>query len=314
MRIGFMGTPDFAKAHLEALVKAGHEVSFVLSRADKPVGRKKILTAPPVKECALSYNIPVYQPESLKDGAISDVLSKYDPELIVVVAYGRILPEYVLNYPKFGCINVHGSLLPKYRGASPVQSAIIDGEKETGVTVMYMDKGLDTGDMILKKKCDIDIKDNQITLFEKLEKLGTEALIETIELISKGEAKREKQNEEESNYASILTSKTGHIDWEKDAITVHNLVRGTYPWPSAYSYIGGAKFKITETEVVKGSGESGEVLVSNPKEGLVVACKNDAVKILRLQAEGGKEMNACDYLRGHSIEVGTMFDKYTEEV
>ncbi len=314
MRIGFMGTPDFARAHLEALIKAGHEVSFVLCRADKPVGRKKILTAPPVKECALSENIPVYQPESLKDGAISDVLTKYDPELIVVVAYGRILPEYVLSYPKFGCINVHGSLLPKYRGASPVQSAIIDGEKETGVTVMYMDKGLDTGDMILKKKCDIDIKDNQITLFEKLEKLGTEALIETIELISKGEAKREKQNEEESNYASILTSKTGHMDWEKDALTIHNLVRGTYPWPSAYSYFEGAKFKITETEVVKGTGKCGEVLVSDPKAGLVIACKSDALKVLRLQAEGGKEMNACDYLRGHSIEVGKTFDKYTEEV
>ena len=236
MRIGFMGTPDFAKAHLEALINGGHEVSFVLCRADKPVGRKKILTAPPVKECALEHNIPVYQPESLKDGAIADVLDKYNPELIVVVAYGRILPGYVLDYPKYGCINVHGSLLPKYRGASPVQSAIIDGEKETGITVMYMDKGLDTGDMILKKKCEIDIKDNQTTLFGKLEKLGTEALLETIELIAEGKAEREKQNEEESNYASVLTSKTGHIDWEKDALTIHNLVRGTYPWPAAYSY------------------------------------------------------------------------------
>ena len=313
MRIGFMGTPDFARAHLEALVNAGHEVLFVLSRADKPVGRKKILTAPPVKECALSFNIPVYQPESLKDGAIADVLDQYKPELIVVVAYGRILPEYVLNYPKYGCINVHGSLLPKYRGASPVQSAIIDGEKETGVTVMYMDKGLDTGDMILKKKCEIDIKDNQITLFEKLEKLGTEGLLEAIELIESGNVKREKQSEEDSNYASILTSKTGHIDWEKDALSVHNLVRGTYPWPASYSYIDGAKFKITETEIVDKSGNPGEVIVSSPKEGLVIACGSGAVKVLRLQAEGGKEMNAGDYLRGHSIDVGKVFEKYTEE-
>ncbi len=314
MRIGFMGTPDFARAHLEALINKGHEVAFVLCRADKPVGRKKILTAPPVKECALLHNIPVYQPESLKDGAIANVLDEYKPELIVVVAYGRILPEYVLSYPKYGCINVHGSLLPRYRGASPVQSAIIDGEKETGITVMYMDKGLDTGDMILKKKCDIDIKDNQITLFEKLEKLGTEGLLEAIELIGSGKAEREKQNEEESNYASILTSKTGHIDWEKDALSVHNLVRGTYPWPAAYSYIDGAKFKITETELSGGSGKPGEVLISSPKEGLVVACKSGAIRILRLQAEGGKEMNAADYLRGHSIDEGKLFDKYTEEV
>ncbi|MDO5478749.1 MAG: methionyl-tRNA formyltransferase [Clostridia bacterium] len=314
MRIGFMGTPDFARAHLEALINAGHEVMFVLCRADKPVGRKKILTAPPVKECALEHNIPVYQPESLKDGAIKDVLDKYKPELIVVVAYGRILPEYVLNYPEYGCINVHGSLLPKYRGASPVQSAIIDGETETGITVMYMDKGLDTGDMILKKKCAIDIKDNQITLFDKLEKLGMEGLLETVELIEKGEVQREAQNENDSNYASVLTSKTGHIDWEKDALTVHNLVRGTYPWPAAYSYFEGAKYKITETELSDKRGKPGEVLVSSPKEGLVVAAGNGAIKILRLQAEGGKEMNAADYLRGHSFEIGKTFDKYTEEV
>ena len=314
MRIGFMGTPDFARAHLEALIGAGHEVLFVLCRADKPVGRKKILTAPPVKECAIEHNIPFYQPESLKDGAIADVLEKYNPELIVVVAYGRILPEYVLNYPKYGCINVHGSLLPKYRGASPVQSAIIDGEAETGITVMYMDKGLDTGDMILKKKCAIDIKDNQITLFSKLEKLGTEGLLEAIDLIEEGKAEREVQNESESNYASVLTSKTGQINWEKSALEIHNLVIGTYPWPAAYSYFEGVKYKITETELSDKSGKAGEVLVSNPKEGLIVASGSGAVKIVRLQAEGGKEMNATDYLRGHSIDVGKTFDKYTEEV
>ena len=314
MRIGFMGTPDFARAHLEALINSGHEVSFVLCRADKPVGRKRILTAPPVKECALKYNIPVYQPESLKDGAIAGGLEEYKPELIVVVAYGRILPEYVLSYPEHGCINVHGSLLPKYRGASPVQSAIIDGETETGITVMYMDKGLDTGDMILKKKCDIDINDNQITLFDKLEKLGTEGMLEAIELISEGKALREKQNDEESTYASILTSVTGCIDWDKDAVTVHNLVRGTYPWPSAYSYNNGIKFKITETELSENEGTPGEVLVSSPKEGLVVACKKGAVKVVRLQAEGGKEMNASDYLRGHDIEKGSLFAPLSEEV
>lgn len=313
MRIGFMGTPDFARVHLEALINAGHEVAFVLCRADKPVGRKKILTAPPVKVCAVENNIPVYQPESLKDGAISNILTEYDPELIVVVAYGRILPSYVLEYPKYGCINVHGSLLPEYRGASPVQSAIIDGKEETGITVMYMDKGLDTGDMILKKSCSIDIDDNQETLFSKLEGLGTEALLETIELIEKGEAKRIPQEHVKSTYASPLSSSTGYINFNKDAREVHNLVRGTYPWPSAYAFFKGLKIKILETEIVEGSGKAGEILVSDPKEGLVIACKNGAIKVKRLKADGGKEMAATDYLRGHAMEKGLSFDEFINE-
>ncbi len=313
MRIGFMGTPHFAKVHLEALVNKGHEVSFVLCRADKPVGRKKILTAPPVKESAMELNIPFYQPESLKDGAIEDILKKYDPELIVVVAYGKILPSYVLEYPKYGCINVHGSLLPEYRGASPVQSAIIDGKEETGITLMYMDKGLDTGDMILKKSCPIDIDDNQETLFTKLETLGIDTLLEGIELIEKGKVERIPQDHEKSTYASPLTSKMGQIDFEKDAKCVHNLVRGTYPWPSAYAFYKGLKIKILETKVEKIQGKSGEILVSDAKEGLVVACGNDAVRIKRLKADGGKEMAAEDYLRGHAMDKGSFFDAYREE-
>ncbi len=308
MKIGFMGTPDFARVHLEALVNAGHEVAFVLCRADKPVGRKKILTAPPVKEYAAAQNIPVFQPESLKDNAIADILSKYAPELIVVVAYGRILPSYVLDYPKYGCINVHGSLLPELRGASPVQSAIIDGKSETGITVMYMDKGLDTGDMILKKTCPIDISDNQETLFSKLEPLGCEALLEAIELISEGKAERTVQDNEKSTYASPLSSETGRIDFNKTSKEVHDLVRGTYPWPSAYGFFGGLKIKILETELRDAKGKPGEILVSNPKEGLIVACGEGAVKIVRLKADGGKEMGASDYLRGHAMDKGLFFE------
>ncbi len=313
MRIGFMGTPDFARVHLEALVKSGHEVSFVLCRADKPVGRKKILTAPPVKVSAENLNIPVFQPESLKDGAIDDILKKYDPELIVVVAYGKILPSYVLDYPKYGCINVHGSLLPEYRGASPVQSAIIDGKEETGITLMYMDKGLDTGDMIIKKSCPIDIDDNSETLFSKLEEVGIETLLEGISLICSGKAERIPQDHEKSTYAAPLTSKMGQIDFSKDARAVHDLVRGTYPWPSAYAFFKGLKIKILETKIEKIKGNPGEILVSDPKEGLIVACGNDAIRIKRLKADGGKEMAAEDYLRGHAMEKGLSFDDYVEE-
>ena len=307
LKILFMGTPDFARAHLAALIGSEHSVTAVISQPDKPKGRKKILTAPPVKELAVGENIPVYQPETLKDGAITDILCEHNPDIIVVVAYGKILPEYVLGFPKYGCINVHGSLLPKYRGASPVQTALIEGESETGVTVMYMDKGLDTGDIILKETCPIAIDDDQTSLFSKLEKVGCHALLSALSKIADGTAEREKQDDEKATYTHMLTAQTGQIDWSKSAKAVHDLVRGTYPWPAAYSYIGGKKMKITKTEIADGTGEPGCVL-SEDKEGLTVACGSGTVKILRLQAEGGKEMAAPDYLRGHKIENGTKFD------
>lgn len=306
MNIVFMGTPDFAAAHLKALADAGHSVKAVLSQPDKPRGRKKVMTMPPVKACALELDIPVYQPESLKNGEVLPILEEANPDIIVVVAYGKILPKYVLDFPKYGCINVHGSLLPEYRGAAPIQRAIIDGKEKTGVTVMYMDEGLDTGDMLLKAECDIAIDDDQSTLFEKLEKIGCKALLEALEKIEDGSAEREKQCDEKSSYAHMLTSETGLIDWDNDAKTVHNLVRGTYPWPAAYTYCDGKKMKITKTEVLDLSGAPGEVLESGKKNDFVVACKSGAVRILRLQAEGGKEMDAGDYLRGHFIAPGTV--------
>lgn len=302
-----MGTPDFARTHLEALIDSEYQVTAVISQPDKPKGRKKVLSAPPVAELARQKEIPLYQPQTLKNGAIEDILKKHSPDILVVVAYGKILPEYVLSYPKYGCINVHGSLLPKYRGASPVQTAIIDGESETGVTVMYMDEGMDTGDIILKEKCRIEPDDNQTTLFSKLEKIGCDALLKALAQIENGTAEREKQDSEKATYAHMLTAETGRIDWSKPAKTVHDLVRGTYPWPSAFTYLGGKKIKITKTELAEGSGEPGCVLPED-KSGLKIACGGGAVRILRLQAEGGKEMAVSDYLRGHKIESGTKFE------
>ncbi len=307
MKILFMGTPNFAKGHLKALVDEGYEVVAALCQPDKPRGRKKILTMPPVKEYAISRNIPVYQPETLKNGEAESILNEFKPDIIVVVAYGKLLPKYVLDYPKYGCINVHGSLLPEYRGAAPVQRAIIDGKKKTGITVMYMDEGLDTGDMLLKEECDIAPNDDGQALFDKLEIIGGRALIKALKQIESGNATRERQNDEGSSYAEKLTSETGLIEWNKDAEAVHNLVRGTYPWPSAYSYLNGEKIKITKTSVVDLGGAPGEVICPTKKGELIIACKSGAVKVLRLQAQGGKEMDAADYMRGHEILPGTFF-------
>ena len=309
MKLAFFGTPDFASAHLEALINAGHEVAFVLCRADKPVGRKKVMTPPPVKVVATEHNIPVYQNESLKDNAILDILEKYNPELICVVAYGRILPEYVLSYPKYGCINVHGSLLPKYRGASPIQSAIINGETITGIGIMQMDAGLDTGDVIYEEKCAIDIDDNAETLFNKLEEIGKKSLIKAIEIIEAGKVVRKPQNHEEATYAAMLNQEMSVIDFTKSAIEIHNLIRGTYPWPCASAFLDGKKFKFLKSTLAKGEGKPGEVLVSDAKNGLIIATGDGAVKIEIIKAEGGKALATSDYLRGHAIEKGSIFGK-----
>lgn len=307
MRLLFMGTPEFARAHLEALLDAGHEVCAVVTQEDKPVGRKHVMTPPPVAQCAKEHLLPLYQMPTLKNGALLGVLEKHNPSLIVVVAYGKLLPPYVLDFPPLGCINVHGSLLPRYRGAAPVQRAIIEGETVTGVTVMYMDRALDTGDMIVKESCTIDDTDDTEALFAKLTPLGCRALLRAMEQIESGTAVREKQNDEEATYAAMLDAETGHIDWSCDSRTIHNLVRGTHPWPSAYTFYKGTKIKITQAVPEAGAGEGGKVLSSSPKDGLVVACGSGALRILRLQAFGGKEMETGDYLRGHAVPEGEYF-------
>lgn len=308
MKVLFMGTPEFARAHLEALLDAGHEVCAVVTQEDKPVGRKHVMTSPPVARFAKDRHLPLYQKSTLKDGALIDVLEMHRPSLIVVVAYGNILPPYVLDFPAFGCINVHGSLLPRYRGAAPVQRAIIEGETMTGVTVMYMNRGLDTGDMILKAKCPIDDTDDSETLFAKMTPLGCDTLIRAIKQIEQGTVVRERQNDEESTYAAMLEADTGHINWSSDSHTIHNLVRGTYPWPAAYTFFEGVKLKITKAIPENGEGEAGTVLIASPKDGLVVACGRGALRVLRLQEAGGKEMNVCDYLRGHDVGKGQRFN------
>lgn len=304
MKVLFMGTPDFAVSCLKRLISDGHEVAAVVSQADKPKGRGHKTVPTPVKECAAKNGIEVYQPETLKDFAFKEELEKIDPEVIVVVAYGRILPEYILNYPKYGCINIHGSLLPKYRGAAPIQRVIINGEKKTGVTAMFMEKGLDTGDMILKKETDIKEGENAEELFCRLSVLGAEALSETLELLKNGNVKAEKQNDAESSYAEMLLKETGNIDWNKSSAEIINLIRGAYVWPVAHTKYKGENLKIYSAE---NGGLCNEKvcgkIVSADKTGLRVACGNgETVLIKEAQFFGGKRMSIGSYLNGHDID------------
>lgn len=248
MNILFMGTPEFSVPCLERLISDGHNVSAVVSQADKPKGRGHKMVYTPVKECALKHGIQVFQPETLKDNSFSDELEAINPDVIIVVAYGKILPEYILNYPKYGCINIHASLLPKYRGAGPIQHSIIGGEKITGVTSMYMEKGLDTGDMLFREETEIGEYENCEELYERLSRIGAEVLSKTLRLAESGELKRERQNDSEATYAPMLTKATGEIDWKSSAESIVNLIRGTYMWPVAHTLYKGEPLKIYAAE------------------------------------------------------------------
>lgn len=302
MDIIFMGTPDFAARSLEGLITK-HNVNAVITQPDKPKGRGKKVQIPAVKAVALAHNIPVYQPDKLNDVSF---MQKHHADIIVVVAYGKILPEYLLNLPQYGCVNVHASLLPAYRGAAPIQWALINGETKTGVTVMAMDKGLDTGDIILKKEMTVNNNDDSGILHEKLAMLGQDALLEALELIEQRKATREKQDATKASYASIITKDMGHIAWQKPAREIFNLIRGLSPWPSAYFFLGESFIKIWKAEVVKKEGLPGEVIEVLPSQGIVVACGQDALLITEVQAQGGRRMAVPDYLRGHSIKVKTI--------
>ena len=238
MRILFMGTPEFARESLRAMVEDGREVVCVITQPDKPKGRGYETAMPEVKKYALEHNIDVYQPQSLKDNAISDILEKYRPDIIIVVAYGKLLPEYVLNYPKYGCINIHGSLLPKYRGAAPIQWAIINGDKTTGVTAQYMKMGVDTGDIIFTDETEILPDETYGELYTRLSQSGAKLLLKTVNAIKDGTAPRTEQDESEATHAPMLTKETGHIDWTKSADEVLSLIRGTNPWPMSYAMYG----------------------------------------------------------------------------
>ncbi len=304
MRILFMGTPDFAVPCLERLIKDGHEIVGVLTQPDKPQGRKMKLTPPPVKELALENNIEVYQPESLKNDAIKPLLEEKRPEIIVVVAYGKILPKYVLDFPKYGCINVHGSLLPRWRGAAPIQWSIIAGDKTAGVTTMKMAEGLDTGDMLLKYETEIGETETAGELFDRLALIGAELLHNTIEQIDN--ITPEVQDESLANYAHMLDKQMAQIDWSKSNKEIDCLIRGLNPWPIALTTLNGERLKVYSGIPQRDTGKAGEVLQADAKNGLLVACGEGSMLLIEIQAVGGKRMNAKDYLRGHKIEVGSI--------
>lgn len=305
MKIVFMGTPDFAVPCLQTLIDNKHQVVGVITQPDRAKGRGNKLTSPPVKVLAEKYDIPVFQPEKVKTPEFVEKLRDLAPEVIIVVAFGQILSQAILDIPSKGCINVHGSLLPKYRGAGPIQWSIIKGDKTTGVTTMYMDKGLDTGDMILKREFDICEKDTYETLHNKMSVVGAEVLIETLELIEHEIAPRTPQNHELHTYAPMLDKTTGKIDWSKSAREINNLIRGTYPWPSAYSTYMEKKFKILDSEIYNENAINAEVgkIKEIGKDYILVSCSKGFIKIMELQFENEKRMGVEAYLRGHEIDM-----------
>lgn len=305
MNVIFMGTPDFSVPCLKKLIERGHKVSAVFTQPDKPVGRKHILTAPPVKTAALEKNIPVHQPDSLKNGGAYNIIKDYEPDVIIVVAYGKILPPEILRAAKFGCINVHASLLPKYRGASPIQQAVLNGDSETGVTVMQMDEGIDTGDMLLVKKTEIGINETSEELFDRLSVIGAEALSECLDLLSDGCLKAVKQSGVGVSYTQKITKALSPIDWSKTAFEVHNQVRGLQTWPCAETKINGKTVKIHKTVLSAKTGNKPGVVVDN-KNTLTVCCGDGkCVDILALQPEGKKRMDIKSFLAGNKIEILT---------
>lgn len=303
MRIVFMGTPDFAVPSLQALIDAGHDVCAVYTQPDKPQGRKQILTAPPVKTLALEHDIPVFQPNTLKNEDEQARLRELAPEVIIVVAYGKLLPKAVLDIPPHGCINVHGSLLPRWRGAAPIQWAVIAGDEMAGVTTMKMAEGLDTGDMLLTYETKVGEKETAGELFDRLAQSGAELLTQT--LVKLDEITPRPQDDAQSCYAHMLDKQMAVIDWSKSAHEIDCLIRGLNPWPIALTTLSGERLKVFAAEKAAGNGEPGTVLEADPKKGLTVACGEGALKLIEIQLVGGKRMKATDFLRGHVIEVGT---------
>lgn len=308
MRLVFMGTPDFAVNSLERLIADKHEIVGVFTQPDKPQGRKMKLTPPPVKQLALTHHIPVYQPDSFKNESQLELLRELNPEVIIVVAYGKLLPSYVLDLPKYGCINVHGSLLPKYRGAAPIQWMVLDGEKIAGVTTMYMDRGLDTGDILLTKKTPIGENETAGELFDRLAAMGADLLAETLEQLPQG-IQRKPQDATQATYVSVLSKDMSVVDWSKPAQQVHNQIRGLDPWPVAVTNRGDVRLKLFQSRMTDQTAQvpAGTVTTADPKKGLFVACGDGHVlQITEVQMVGKKRMAAGDYLRGHAMEIGTV--------
>lgn len=318
MKVVFMGTPDFAKESLKAIYNAGYEIIGVVTNPDKPQGRGMKLTASPVKQFALEKELNIYQPEKVKNNKdFIEEMKNLNPDVICVVAYGKILPKELLEIPKLGCINVHGSLLPKYRGAAPIQWAVLNGDKTTGITTMYMDEGMDTGDMILKEEVKIGEDETTGELWERLETIGGELLVKTLKQIEQGTAPREKQSGEFS-MAPMLNKEMAKINWEEqDAKQIKNLVRGLNPIMGAYTYLDGKKIKFwkvdiaTKKEIFAEGLEifrNGTVIVSNPRDGIFIKTKDGILKVLEIQGENAKRMSIFDFLRGNAINEFDVFE------
>lgn len=308
MRIVFMGTPDFALPCLEALIEKGHNICAVVTQPDRPKGRGHKLMPPPVKELAERLGIKVYQPEKVKTKDFVDILKSINPEMIVVVAFGQILSKEILDIPKYGCINVHASLLPKYRGAAPINWSIINGEKVTGITTMFMAEGLDTGDIILKREISIDDSDNAKTLHDKLSVLGAKVLIDTVSLFENNKVVKIPQEEIEASYAKMLDKSTGRIEWSNDANSIFNQIRGVTPWPGAYTTYNGKMMKVFMAKVVNCKFESAKCgeIIDKDRTSFTVFCGDNCLKILEIQFESEKRMTVEEYLKGHEIEKGNI--------
>ena len=308
MRIIFMGTPDFSVGTLEALVEAGHEVCLVVTQPDKPKGRGKEMQYTPVKEAALKHGIEVYQPRRIREAECVEKLRQYNADIMVVIAFGQIIPKEILEMVPYGCVNVHASLLPKYRGAAPIQWSIIDGETVTGVTTMQMDEGLDTGDMLLKTEVPITAEETGESLHDKLAEAGAALCVETLAKLQEGSIVPEKQGESPTAYARMLDKKLGNIDWKKSAVEIERLVRGLNSWPSAYTYWNKKVVKIWKASVTdENSNEQAGTVVKVEKDGFYVQTGNGLLKVLELQIPGKKRMDAGAFLRGYTIELGEVF-------
>lgn len=307
MKIAFMGTPDFAVPCLERLISSKHEIVGVFCQPDKPKGRTQELSMPPTKEIALKNNIPVFQPKTLKNSAGVEILKQITPDLVIVVAYGKILPEDFLSFPKYGCINIHGSLLPKYRGASPIQWTVLNGDSEAGVTSMQMDAGLDTGDMLLTGKVPVGENETSLELFDKLSGVGADVMEETIEKLEKGELKPIKQDESKATYVGMLSKEMSAVDFTQSALQVHNKIRGLYSWPGASTVLSGKILKLHKAHLCDKKGNNIPGCVVESDDRLVVCCgDNNCIELLEIQLEGKRKMNSADFLRGRKIETGTI--------
>ncbi len=300
MKIIFMGTPDFAVPTLEKLIASEHDVAAVFTQPDKPKGRGHKMQFSPVKEVAVDHEIPVHQPQTLKDDSITELIKGIEPDCIVVVAYGKLLPKAVLDIPKYGCVNVHGSLLPKYRGAAPIQWSVLNGDKVTGITTMYMGVGMDTGDMLLKAETEIGANETSGELFDRLKDMGAELLMETLEGLIAGSITAVPQNHDEATHAPMITKEMSEVDWSRSAQEIHNQVRGLNPWPCAVTSYNGKRMKIYVTEVIDGHGVPASLFKKDGK--MCVYCGDGALILTDIQLENGKRMAGDVFLLGHPVD------------